>query len=68
METTLSDRSSSTANLPPHLQCPHCGIVMLFLGCTPSERSHEWICPSCRTMKIRPMAWGTALSGGSTAV
>lgn len=65
---------------PPHLpvgltvtpasspiQCPYCATMMLFLGCTSSEQCAEWICPACRTMKIRPMALLQAFADVSTS-
>ena len=53
---------------PAPLQCSYCATVMLFLGCTPSEQCAEWICPQCRTMKIRPMAMLATLLDRSTTV
>lgn len=61
---------STATPVPPPLPCPYCATAMVFLGCTPSEQCAEWICPTCRIMKIRPMAklqalWDSSASAGS---
>lgn len=34
-------------------QCPYCPTVMLFLGYVRHEGAIEWLCPACKTTKVR---------------